>query len=229
MVIICCYMAIRFFNTFLWPRNLSKFALFPACMKSLREFRDEELIPLLIKGSREAFECIYKRYWGILYSQALRLLRDEDDAKDVVQDLFVALYANERKIQPDTRIATYLYVALRHRVINRIQQRKVRSDYLDTLSNYPEPQGETIISNITEKEIKQVMDDEIDRMPPKMQQAFELSRKEYLSNREIAQQLDIQESTVKSHVNNALKLIRIRLKGFTGLFSFLLLLVRNLF
>lgn len=191
-------------------------------MDAPERLADEKLVALLIQGSEAAFTVIYKRYWTVLYSQAVRMLRDEGEAQDVVQDLFTALYIRRGSLQAGTRIASYLYVGLRNRIINLIQQRKVRVDYVAALMGYPEPSADTVSSALTEKEILSAMDDEVGRMPGKMRQAFVLSRVEDLSNKEIAELLNVRESTVKTHINNALKLIRARLRGFTGLFSILL-------
>ncbi len=187
-------------------------------VESLKNLTDEELVALLIQGSEAAFTMIYKRYWTVLYGQAVRMLKDEDDAQDAVQDVFAALYGRRGSLKADTRIATYLYVALRNRIVNLIQQRKVRVDYVAALMGYPEPSADTVSSAVTEREIQRAMDEEIGRMPAKMRHAFVLSRQEDLTNKEIAKLLAVRESTVKTHINNALKIIRVRLKGFTGLF-----------
>lgn len=73
----------------------------------------------------------------------------------------------------------------------------------------------------------EIIEMEIERMPSKMRQIFELSRNEYLSHKEIASRLEISDKTVKTQINNVLKLISMRLGSVTGISVILYLLIQN--
>jgi len=67
-----------------------------------------------------------------------------------------------------------------------------------------------------------LIEKEIQALPSKMRQIFELSRKQYLSYKEIAEQLEISEHTVKSQVSNALRILKLKLGVSAGAILFLL-------
>ncbi|SEM08232.1 RNA polymerase sigma-70 factor, ECF subfamily [bacterium A37T11] len=193
------------------------------------KYNDAELLSLLKSGNHGVFTYIYKQYWTIMYSHALRMLKNEDDAQDVVQELFLTLYSKASTLKDGSNIESYLFITLRNKILNLIQQQKVRADYLEVLMQYPEPSANTVIASIQEKEIREAIEAEIARMPSKMREAYELSRKENLTHKEIAVQLHISEPTVKSHISHALKTIRQRLRHFMTLFSMVISLLVSLF
>src|SRR5690606_7332014 len=108
----------------------------------------------------------------------------------------------------------YLYVATRHRVLNRIRQKKNYDNLTDALAGFIHNEEGNIINVLTEKEISQTLDNEIQKLPSKMRVIFELSRKEQLSYNEIANELNISDKTVKKQISNALKIIRPQLNKF---------------
>ncbi|MGY0035178.1 sigma-70 family RNA polymerase sigma factor [Pedobacter sp. NJ-S-72] len=114
-----------------------------------------------------------------------------------------------------TNIGGYLYVAARNKVLNLVQQNKVRSDYLTSLGKFSHEMSNVTLEQIDEKDLAQSLEREIAKLPDKMRIIFELSRKENLSHKEIALKLGLSDKTVKKQVSNALKLIRNNL-GVTG-------------
>jgi RNA polymerase sigma-70 factor (ECF subfamily) len=75
---------------------------------------------------------------------------------------------------------------------------------------------------VREKELGQLIENEIVRLPEKMQEVFRMSRQSHLSHKEIAQGLGLSETTVKKHVNNALKVLRPKFGTLLSLAYFLL-------
>jgi RNA polymerase sigma-70 factor (family 1) len=183
---------------------------------------DEELINRIRSGDHAAFACVFERYWDVLYLHAFRMLRNEDEAKDVVQDLFSALWLNSSTIHFTSNFAGYLYVALRNRVLNTIRARKSKDKFIDAFTDFYEQQENIISTPLDEKELSKLLEDEIKRLPQKMRVVFELSRNEHLSYKEIAQTLTISDKTVKKQISNALRIIRVNLNKSLGIFLTLL-------
>lgn len=191
-------------------------------MSDFKSQTDAELVVLLKDGIHGAFAEIYARYQGILYVHACKMLKDEDEAEDIVQEIFVYLWANHTQICFRSSLSAYLYSAVRYKFFDLLDHRKVRLDYAESLSNFIDT-GVTVTDHyIREKELAQLIENEIALLPPKMREVFELSRKAYLSHKEIAKKLNLSEKTVKNQVNNALRELRLKL----GLFSFLLFLLK---
>jgi RNA polymerase sigma-70 factor (family 1) len=178
------------------------------------KFSDHQLLSLLKEGDETAFTEIYDRYWKVMYLHVFRMVRDEEESKDIIQELFSTFWQKKEIIQ-STNIGGYLYVAARNKVLNLVQQNKVRSDYLISLGKFSHEMSNVTLEQIDEKDLAQSLEREIAKLPDKMRIIFELSRKENLSHKEIALKLGLSDKTVKKQVSNALKLIRNNL-GVTG-------------
>lgn len=172
-------------------------------------YNDQELADLLKAEDRVAFQEIYDRYWPSLYLHVNRMLREEDLAQDIVQDLFIWLFENAAYSQINTSLSGFLYTAVRNRVLNAIKHKKVKSNYLVELAAFADQITYTADEHIHVKELAAVIEREIDLMPPKMREIFILSRKSHLSHKEIAAALNISEHTVSTQIQRAL----IRLRG----------------
>lgn len=171
------------------------------------KFSDQSLLDLLKKGEEAAFTEIYERYWRIMYLHVFRMVRDEEESKDIIQDLFSTLWLKAAVI-PHYNLSGYLYVSARNKVLNLVQHNKVRSDYLTSLAQFSEEMSNVTIDQIDEKDLAVALEREISKLPDKMRIIFELSRKENLSHKEIAMKLNISDKTVKKQISNALKIIR---------------------
>lgn len=170
-----------------------------------------DLLKALKEGDHAAFTEIYDRYWGILYIHAWKMLRDEAAAKDVVQDVFISLWTKAVTLHVTGSLSAYLFMAVRNKVLNLIRNNKARTDYIGLFSLYIERSRNSTVEQLHEKELLEAIDEVIRSLPDKMRQVFELSRKEYLSHRQIAERLDISEKTVKRQVSNALQILRTRI------------------
>ena len=175
------------------------------------EFTDSELVRLVKDSNHEAFAEIYNRYAVLMFYKVNQMLRDEEPSKDLVQDLFVALWDKPELVQEDNNLAGYLYVGARNRVLKFIQRNKLKNDHIASLAKYASEISLETIQDIDERELKIIVQREIDNLPPKMKLIFEMSRKDNLSHAEIAGKLGLSDQTVKKQVNNALKILRSKL------------------
>lgn len=169
---------------------------------------DSELVAFLKQKDQRAFTELYNRYWKLIYAHAYKILRNADDASDIIQEVFGNLWLKSAEIKNDLNIAGFLYVAARRKVFDLIEKNKVRSDYLSEIAHYIDNVDVRQVETIDEKRILQILEREIQQLPPKMREVFELSRKSNLSHREISEKLNISEQTVKKQVQNALKIIK---------------------
>jgi RNA polymerase sigma-70 factor (family 1) len=173
-------------------------------------YSDEELTNLLKKGDDIAFEEIYERFFSRLYAHAFLRLKDKSECKDLVQELFANLWARRATVD-FSNLSHYLYTSAKNGVINLIAHKAVESKYFSKL-----PQSISIQECITdyrarELQLAEIIRKEISALPPKMREVFELSRTKNMSHKEIAEHLGITEQSVRSHVKNALKILRVKL------------------
>ncbi|WP_316814367.1 RNA polymerase sigma-70 factor [Pedobacter heparinus] len=187
---------------------------------------DQELIAFIKERDNAAFAELYERYGIMLFYKVNQMLRDEESAKDVVQDVFTTIWEKPENIQDGANLAGYLYIACRNRVLKLIQKGKTRNDYLTELGRYSKEVDYNTIQQIDERELMLLISAEIAKLPPKMRKVFQLSRIEDLSHKEIALQLGISEATVRKQVQYALSILRNKLGGYST-YAVLLLAMFN--
>ena len=180
-------------------------------MASANKYSDFELIALLKQGDEAAFNEIYSRYSMLIFYRVNQMLRDEEASKDLVQDVFISIWNKSAAIREDANLAGYLYISARNKIFNLIKKGKVRSDYLSSLAKYASEVSTATMDELDEKDLLRLINEEIERLPVKMKEVFELSRKENLSHMEIAGRLGISDTTVKKQINRALRILRLRL------------------
>ncbi len=177
---------------------------------------DIELAIRLKKGDQLAYAEIYDRYWGILYRYSRRLLQNEEEAEDVVQDIFVMLWSKGAELELKVSLSSFLYASVRNRILKHFEKSKVRGNYLRSLEHFID-NGECITDHLVrEHQLAARIEQEVSLLPAKMREVFELRRKANLSYKDIAEKLDISEKTVKKQVSNALKILKTK---FGSLFS----------
>ena len=188
-------------------------------MSEIDTICDERLITSLINGDRKAFVQIYGLYWMPLLLHAERMLHDELQAQDVVQDVFVMLWEKKECLTSQSSISGFLYTATRNRILNLFKHEKVKVGHLASLGDFTAQETVMTDYRIREKELARLIELEIEKLPPGMRKVFLLKRKEQLSYNEISESLGISSLTVKTQMNKAIKILRLRLQ-IMRLFSF---------
>lgn len=171
---------------------------------------DQELIALLKDGDKTAFTEIYDRFFGVLYVFAHKKLRDEEDAKDIVQDLFANIWIKRESLSFSGVLSAYLYTAVRNKMLDVIGHKDYEGKYIKSLQGFMDQEQVQSDFLVREKQLAVLIEQEIDALPAKMRAVFLLSRRANMSYKEIALHLDLSEQTVRSHIKHALKILRLR-------------------
>lgn len=190
-------------------------------MALYRSLPDSKLVALLNDGDALAYTEIFERYKVILYKHTIRMLEDQEDANDVIQDVFLALWQRRDTLTVKTSLAAYLYQSVRNRVFDRMAHEKVVARYLCSIRDFVEEGPFVIDEQVRARELAAIIETEIAALPRKMREVFELSRQEELSYKDIAQKLNISDKTVKQQVYNAIKILRLKVNLLRTIFPFL--------
>ena len=172
---------------------------------------DQELTVLLKQGDRTAFTEIYNRYWPPLFLHVRKMLSDDDRAQDVVQELFTWIWQRCEQVEFNTSLPAYLYSSARNRVLNEFKHEKVKNARLEEIVSFVQKGVYEADEALRLKELIYTIEAEVEKMPARMREIFELSRNENLSHKEIAERLNISEHTVRTQIQRALKLLRLKL------------------
>jgi RNA polymerase sigma-70 factor (family 1) len=189
-------------------------------MGAYSSLSDDQLIQLLKESDHSAYNEIYHRYFYLTYVHAYKKLRDEEQAKDIVQDVFATFWFKRDFNLPQSNLAGYLFTAIRNKIFDLFAHEQVKTKYIDSLKDYlSKNAGSTTDHRVRENELKAYIEKEIHSLPSKMRQIFELSRNEYLTHKEIADRLNTSENNVTTQISNALRILRTKLGMITFLFA----------
>jgi RNA polymerase sigma-70 factor (ECF subfamily) len=187
-------------------------------MSRLLHLKDDDLLTLFQQGDACAYKAIYDRYWALLYRHARKMLQNDDEAKDVVQEVFTMLWLKAQDLTIKTPLAAFLYTSTRNRILDQVKHSKVKARYMASLKVEMESEASAPDSLVRERDLARRIEAEIQSLPPKMRAVFELSRKEHKSYKEISDYLNISDKTVKKQVNNALHILRTKLTSLLMFF-----------
>ena len=172
---------------------------------------DAELLLAIKEGDTTPFKVLYDRYWERLYLKACRRV-DKDVAKDIVQEVMTTLWRRRKEVDTlrDGGLGPYLFTAVKYRVISHYAYSagEIRND--DIFERLSAP-GQA--QSLETKELTELIESEVNRLPARMQQVFRLSREDDLSIADIATRLNLSEQTVKNQLTEALKRLRAAIKS----------------
>ncbi len=181
----------------------------------MKELSDKDLFYLVKESNTQAFSVLFDRYGHILLNFIFKRIGSVTDSEDILQDVFASFWNRRDKIEVEDSIYPYLFKAAKYEVIDWMTQDQKRITHFERLV-FPlehEPVG---ASNSDEKlmvkELAFLLDNEIAKMPTTMRSAFNLSRVEGLSIKEIAFRLSISEQTVKNNISLALSRLKLKTK-----------------
>ncbi|MBK8144340.1 MAG: RNA polymerase sigma-70 factor [Bacteroidetes bacterium] len=190
------------------------------------EVSEKQTIQQLLSGEIATYEEVYKTYFKALYVYAYTLLKDELQAEEIVQNLFLKIWDRRDRMQIESSLKAYLYKSVYHDSLNYLKHVKVKATYEQHATHVMKNQRSessshrTMYNNLEEK-----LRAALNELPEQCRTVFQLSRYEELKYREIADRLQISEKTVENHMGKALKLLRVKLAEFiisvVVLFSYL--------
>lgn len=171
--------------------------------------------PRVSGASGQLFSDLYERYWAKVYHFASLYLRDREEIKDVVQEIFLKLWESGRLNDDYKNIENFLFIVTRNHVFNLKRRKSFNEDFFELTLQTALNQPYDIAPEIETENMRQLLDSLIESMPPQRQRVFNLSRKECLTNRQIAEELSISEKMVEKHISQALKFLRANLSLFS--------------
>jgi len=172
------------------------------------------LVRKLRKGDVSAFDFIFKNYNQKVFNFCLQFLKKRQDAEEVTQEVFIALWENREKITSNTLLSSYFYGIARNKIYNIYRKSFYIQAHIEYLNSREKRLESFAEDEVLYNELNQFLNETIDDLPPKRKEVFELSRFEGLTYKEIAKRMKISENTVDVQMRKALVFLRNALKDF---------------
>ncbi len=172
---------------------------------------DKEILILFTNEPAKALGFIFDKYIDYLSKEVFFILRNEEETEDVIQDLFLELWNNQKYLKNiNTSLKYYLKKAAINRAINKIKkQKRFESVEIEEMFNKEVKLSDQLEMDELNLEIKNA----IDLLPNKCRTVFILSRYDEMSYKEISRKLDISVKTVENQISKALKILREKIKN----------------
>lgn len=186
----------------------------PSTADSLNNQSDLDEIAHLKLGCRSTFEQIYRKHWRRMYDSAYQRIGNREEVEELLQDLFLSIWAKKETLDIHTNLEAYLMGALRFKIYNHFRAQKVKDAYIAEYI-YLEDSAQNVVEDVIYyDELYLAIEKSVGLLPDKCREVYVLSRNEHLSYREIAMRLGMPIDTVEKQMSKALKFLRQDLKEF---------------
>lgn len=186
------------------------------------DLNDTLLSQKIQKGSEEAFSIIYERYHVQMYFMAKKYVKDTGLAEDAVQDIFVKLWQKRDALDKSKSLKGFLFTMLRNHVLNMIRDRNQEIVAISSVEEKKLPNRNLTEEEILYDEYQDIVEKGLNELSDRKRKVFELRTSRGFTNSEVAEFLNINISTVKTHYYLSSKFIRAYLKSHSGILFFLL-------
>jgi RNA polymerase sigma-70 factor (ECF subfamily) len=186
-------------------------------MASYSLYTDEQLFSLLDGNDEEAFTELYNRYWKRLLVRAKLLLNSYEDAEELVHDIFVSLWKKRSTLTIKYSFHTYIAAMLQYGCFKVLANRK-RQRIRQISGELPEKEDLSTQQWLDFEQLRQELEAAVGQLPDKCRLIFRLSREQGLTDKEIAQKLEISVNTVRVQMHRALAKLKTSLNSFFFLF-----------
>jgi len=180
---------------------------------SIKDIDEREIIRLILNGDKNYFKLIQKKYYSLIYNLIRKIIKDEDDIDDLVQETFIKVYNALPNYQFNFNFSSWIFKIASNNCIDFIRRKKLNFVYIDKTNEDEEDEFKFDIKDpsltpeeqLQNKERSQILKEAIKKLPKNYQQVLYLRHEEELDYKEISERLNIPLGTVKIHLFRARK------------------------
>lgn len=184
-------------------------------MKDFILYSDEELMQEIKADNMFAFDVLYKKYSKRLYKFGYSILKSQEEAENLIQDVYLNLWENRYKVEKDSSTKSYLFTTAYNSAISILRKKVRESQFIEYLKSLQEINEEPVNMELEYNELTNKLDEIIKELPQRQKEVYLLHKVEGLKYTEIAERLHISVNTIKNHMSHALKTVREKLKNYS--------------
>jgi RNA polymerase sigma-70 factor (family 1) len=179
-------------------------------LNNFEQYQDDKLVQLIREEDcMPAFEVLYNRYWKKLLIQAKYKTGSEEDAEEIVQQVFLNIWKTRKNIYLKHTFYTYIASCVKYEILATLaKQKKQKLAHHNFHLDIAREEDNNTADWIDYESTRQQLEDTIQSLPEKCQLVFRLSRENGLSEKQISEHLSISRKTVEAHMTKALKALR---------------------
>ncbi|MFY7828295.1 MAG: RNA polymerase sigma-70 factor [Flectobacillus sp.] len=172
------------------------------------QLTDTDILEAIRQGNERVFEVVFRKHYQALCNYAFGLLKDMDDAEEIVQGMFLKLWDQRQDLEITVSLKSYLYRAVHNTCLNRIKHLKIQDNYRQHVGDFLENNHVSATDELFKAELEARIAEAIEKLPEQCRLIFRMSRFEELKYQEIANELHLSIKTVENQIGKALKILR---------------------
>jgi RNA polymerase sigma-70 factor (family 1) len=176
--------------------------------------KEHILVRELRKGNASAYELLFKEYNRKLYHFSMYFLKEKEEAKGIVQEVFLQVWHHRHDLNPDKSFGGYIFKIARNIIYNQLKKNIQKEYYREFLKGSWNEGSNDTEKTINNHELTEVLNEAIETLPPKRKEIFLMNRSNGLTMKEIADKLNISVNTVDSQIQRSLKYLRENLRKY---------------
>ncbi|NGM63585.1 sigma-70 family RNA polymerase sigma factor [Sphingobacterium sp. SGG-5] len=184
-------------------------------------YDESEIFALIKEGDAAAFEKIYNTYSQRLSIKLVQILKSEDLAQDVLQDVFIKVWEMRAEIKPELSFSSFLYKIATNMSYN--VYRRALKEQLILKQNVQSESYDHVEQQLREKECHELIQQALNNLTVRQREVYTLHKMEGLSYKEIEVRLQIGKSAINHHIQEANKHLRFFLKPYGILLAIFLI------
>lgn len=173
----------------------------------MTDIEEKECIKAFANGNNRAFELLFLYYQPRLVAFINGFIKDIEEARDMSQDVFVRLWENRHFCGEIRSFKAFIFKTAKFAIYNYFDHQLVNDKFVEQMLFAP-VETDSAEESLFAKELEQLIELTIEKLPEQRRKVYEMSRKEGMSNDEIAARLGISKRTVENHITTALAAIR---------------------
>jgi RNA polymerase sigma-70 factor (ECF subfamily) len=198
-------------QTYIWPKKEVNHVQLP----------DNEILMAIRLGNERVFEHLFKQHYASLCRYADSIVKDLDDAEEIVQTVFVTIWEKRLNIDIVQSLKSYLYRAVHNHCLNRLKHNKIKEVHQEYVGYFGEQHYEAVTEVVERNELEVKIKEAIEKLPEQCKIIFKLSRFEELKYQEIADKMGLSIKTIENQIGKALKIMRVELSDFLPIIIFI--------
>ena len=176
-------------------------------------FSDKLIVEKIVSGNTQAFAIVVKNTERLVAQIVRKMVNNQEDQKDLAQEIYLKVYQNISSFKFQSKLSTWIGTIAYNATINHLEKKKIALYDIDTMHENIFVQNETIEKEIFKKELVQLLNTEIDKLPALYKTLISLYHIEELTNKEISEITNLPEGTIKSYLYRARKILKDNLEN----------------
>jgi len=162
-------------------------------------------------GNCNTFKKVFEIYHRVIYKYVISYCKINEEAEEIIQEIFTNLYLNRDKIEELNGIYPYLFTLAKRMTITNFKHSLVKSKYNLYLKYTWKESYDQIEESMSAAELSIILENIINELPPKQQEIYRLKSNKNLSYKQIAEKIGISQNTVKNHLVAAYKTVKLKI------------------